>query len=304
MAAAARTFRVATVQLGPITVPMGIQGAVEDEDAGLISLCTHDGDPVHEGTAPSRIKRVDYCPECDNKDRDTFRKGRAAGGAVVMLDTTAVQELAATEEQKKTIPLTVHPAAELSGLFPTGKSYYLAPRKGFEDGYALLSTLVGRHAEKGFIGEFSFGGAPALFQVFTLEGVLTMRQLARPELVRARPQVGGTLNEQYLAMAEHAADILCTPYDEANYRDRRAAALAKLVESATPVSLADKTATVGDLGAALLEFVAKHEAATPAVEEPPAPRRRPAAKKAAPGAPRRRTAKEQTPDRQNPPLAS
>ncbi len=271
MAPVSRAIRIASLQLGPISIEAGIHGAVDDEGAGLVSLCTH-GDSKDQ--APSKIKRRDYCPTCDNDSKATFRKGKEVGGAVVLLDPDALLALAeADEAMAKRIELTVHPAAEMGRAFPTGKSYYLAPRKGAENRYALMARLMDKRPDLAFVGEFSFGGPPALYQVIEAEGVMVMRQLARPELVRDRPAMAGEVNEKWLGMAEQWADMICAGYDPAAYADKRAVALAKLVDDGVPIIPSGEATPVGggDLGAAFEAAMAAM--APPAPVAPARPRR-------------------------------
>src|SRR5450755_1226773 len=98
MAGTSRTIRVASLQLGPITLEAGILGAVEDDDAGLVSLCQHAGDAKHAAEGPARIKRRDYGPACDNDDKATFAKGKVTGDSVVILDAAALTAIRAAGE--------------------------------------------------------------------------------------------------------------------------------------------------------------------------------------------------------------
>lgn len=276
MSGTPRTLRVATLQLGLITLETGVLSAVADEDAGLVSLCNG------KGTHPAaKIKRRDYCPECENDDRSTFAKGKIVGDSVVMLTSEDLGTLTVTEAEKKTLPLTVHKAADLTGTFPSGKSYYLAPRgPGAAGNYVLLVTLLTKRPDLALVTEFSFGGAPALYQVLAQGDVLVLRQLARPSAVNEQPEVDGVMNEALLPLAEQFADTLCTEFDPALYRNKRAEAIAAMLENAAPVALAasgDAPAATGggtDLMAALTAALA---AAAPA-EAPRKPARKRVAK--------------------------
>jgi non-homologous end joining protein Ku len=246
-------YRIVNVQLGPITFDAGMDSAVRDEDAGLVSLCTHAG-RASAVKDPSRIKRKDYCPDCENESKETFVKGRQmVTGKYEIVDVSALETLAPTVAQKKTVPLTVHPAAQLSSLFFSGKTYYLTPRGATASTYTLLATLMRKRPDLGFVGEFSFGGAPALYQVLEDRGVLVMRQVARPETVQVAPKVEPDEDPAWLELAEKAAEAVCVPYDPAQYRDRRAELLAGILQDAP-------TSAAGDLEATLLAFVAKHSA--------------------------------------------
>ena len=277
MATASRAIRKVTIKLGPIMLEAGIHGAIEDDDAGIVRVCTHAGSQ-QERTAPSRIKRRDYCPVCDQDEVSTFRRAKVVGGGVVLLDPNALQALVEADAATKTsIELTVHPTEQMTRAFPTGKSYYLVPRAGAAGNYALLATLMAKRPDRSFVGEFAFQGAPALYQVQVSDGIIAMRQLARPEAVRDAPLVDqADANPAYLELAEQFADAICTDYDPAAYRDKRAEGVAKLVEAALPIALAggDEPTPTGtvDLAAALQAALAK---AAPATEKKPAPRRAP-----------------------------
>ena len=178
MATASRAIRKVTIKLGPIMLEAGIHGAIEDDDAGIVRVCTHAGSQ-QERTAPSRIKRRDYCPVCDQDEVSTFRRAKVVGGGVVLLDPNALQALVEADAATKTsIELTVHPTEQMTRAFPTGKSYYLVPRAGAAGNYALLATLMAKRPDRSFVGEFAFQGAPALYQVQVSDGIIAMRQLA------------------------------------------------------------------------------------------------------------------------------
>jgi len=281
MSGPSKTIRRTNLQLGPIGLEVNVMSAVEDEDAGLVSVCLHDtvsdeqlaSMGVTRETSPSTIKRRDYCPVCDNDAKGTFHKAKIVGGAAVLIDATALQALVAADEPtKKNIELTVHPAAQLTAAFPSGKSYWLAPRSAAGGAnYGLLATLLAMRPDLGFIGQFSFNGAPALYQLVVSEGMLMMRQLARPSALRDRPVVAVEGESAFLELAEKFADTICAQYDPADYGNQRSAAVAALVEASVPVALAGEGQSVSvvsasvDLAAALTAAMAK---AAPAPVKP------------------------------------
>lgn len=279
---AGRTIRVASVQLGPISLEAGLLSAVADEEAsvGLVSLCQHP-DTVHKNEPASTIRRTDACPVCANHERSTFVKGKVVGDSVIVIDAAELQAVKDEDAAyTKKIELTVHRAADMAKAFPSGKAYYLAPRgPAAANNYALLAKLLAKRPDLAFVGEFSFGGAAALYQVIVDADVLILRQLARPDQVRERPAIEGEANEQFLTLAEQFADAICADYDPAAYRDKRTAALTKLLSEAAPVALSGTPGTAAsptvDLGAALQAALAQ---AAPA---PAKPARRRATKKTA-----------------------
>lgn len=298
-------YRKATLRLGVISVGVGLDTALDDDGASLISICDHHGTP-HATEPKSTIKRMDFCPVCKNKERDTFGKAAKNGSQLVMIDTTALQAVAVEESLKKNVTLEPKRRAQMTRALPSGKTYNLTPDKGSENYYALLAAALTADPEIAYVGEFSFGGPAHWFELIESDGVLMLRQLARPELVRARPVVAGQVNEQWLEMALQWARLMITDYDPAEHGDKRAAALRAAAETGTPIELigAPNVIPVGeDLGSVLKAALAAAAAppAPAAAAAPPAPvaaqSRRRAAKKvaeqkpAAAAAPRRRAAK-------------
>lgn len=272
---APHTIRVTSLQLGLISLETAVVGAIADgEDSKLKTLCQHTG-TKHEKEGASTTKRRDFCPTCDNDDKSTFVKGKLVGDAAIIVPQEELDEIkAADAASTKKIELTVHKAADLIGAFPSGKSYFLAPRGSGANHYALVAELVARRTDLAFVGQFSFGGAPALYQVLSDAGILILRQLARPELVKERPEVDGLVDEKLLALAEQFADTLCAPYDPADYASKRAAAVQAALAKAAPVAL---SGTPGDTAApaAQVDLASALEAALAAA----APAAKPAAKR-------------------------
>lgn len=295
-------IRNVEIRLGPITAAAGIITAVE-EDTGpkLVTVCQGvpngvdgQGNPTFaEGKkhAPARIKRRDYCPTCDNDDKMAFRKASpTADGGVILINSHALEEVAPTDEQKKTLTLTTHPAKQMAGAFASGKTYYLQAAKGAENNYALLAKVIAkRRKDLGFIAEFSFGGPTALYQVVAIDDqTLALCQLARPEQVRDRPKCNGLVVDQFLALADQVADTIAVDFDPKNYRDRRAEALNRLVQEGASVDLATSTTTTAapvDMGEALTAWLAANQPAKKSEPKPrktAAPRQRTPRKAAAP----------------------
>jgi non-homologous end joining protein Ku len=272
MAVYSRPSRNVAVKFGPITVGVGLIGAVEDEDPGLVSICQHPGGR-HVDAPPSRIRRRDFCPVCDNDQKSTFAKGKPTGSGVMILDAAAMEALAVPEASKKEIDLKVHPAAQMTRAFPTGKSYYLQAQKGEGNNYALLARLLTiLRDEYAWIGEYSFGGAPNMYHLVVLDGTLALRQLARPSAVREKPEVNdGLVNQQYLGLGQQLAAAIVVDYDPANYADGRLEKLDELLGSQVPVALAgDGPRVTVDLAAALTAMIAANAPA--AAAKPPGQR--------------------------------
>lgn len=233
------TIRIAALQLGLISLETGVVGAIADgEDSKLKTLCQHTG-TRHEKEGAAPTKRRDYCGVCDNDDKTTFVRGKLVGDTAVIVPPDELDQIkAADQAATKKIELTVHKAAALVGALPSGKSYFLAPRGSTDDTYAVIAALIAKRTDLAFVGEFSFGGAPALYQVLSDDGVLILRQLARPEQIKERPKVDGVVDEKLLAIGDQLADALCIDYDPAQYASKRSAALTALLAKTAPVALA------------------------------------------------------------------
>lgn len=264
-----------TVSLGPIGFTASVHTAVESEDAtGLVNVCVHPAST--EAGAPSRIRRTDACPVCENSDKATFRKAKIEGGTVKVLP---VQELARAAETghacKDRVELTVHPAKQLTKAFHDGTSYYLKPQTAtVASTYAVLATVLERRQDLAFVGEFAVKGVARFYQLVVLEGTLVLRQLARPELVRDRPVNDAEPNITWVTMAEQFADAISTDFDPGVYADRRREILAAAVTDVEGLTLAGADTKATPTGGTDLGEVLKAELAKLAAAAPPAPKRR------------------------------
>lgn len=231
--------RVTTLQLGPIILEAGVLSAVTDEGTtGLSSICQHTG-TKHGSKPAAKIRRRDFCPTCDNDDKEKFGKGRVAGTSVTVVESAELEAIKQLDQEAvKKIVINVHPAAELAVAIPSGKTYYLAPRgPAAASNYLLLGQVLANRPNLAFVGEFSFGSAASLYQILVDGDVLILRQLARPELIKDRPVIEGTPDERYLDMLTQLAELTCTPFDPAAYRSKRLDAIGELLAKATTVAL-------------------------------------------------------------------
>lgn len=284
MAALSRSISNIRVTLGAlVNFQASIHSAVEgNENAGLSSLCIHEN-TEHAKQPASPIKRRDFCPVCDNDDKATFRKGQLSGSSAVMLTAEQVEAAKAHGQKiKGTLELRTHTTGSVAGTFPTGKSYYLNAKSPADTKlYALVAQTMQAHPELTLIGEASLRGAAMLYQVIADDGVLIMRQLARPEMVRERPVIEGEADPKLGPLLEQLLTRSAEPFDPQAYVSTRAKALNEAL--ATAPSMA--TIAGGEAPAsANVDLQGKLEAALAALGQtaaPAKPAREPRAKKVA-----------------------
>lgn len=224
-----------TVHLGILTFTAKLHSVVtESEDGPLVRLCAG-GDEEHP---PSRIRRTEACPVCENSDVGRYVKGRPEGDSFLVLSDDEVGEIEQIKGQyKDNLNLKVHPAEQLDRAPLGGRQYYLnVSSSGGSKAYALIASLVERRSDVAFVGEFAVKGSPAVFRLLSQGGVLILQELARPEQVREAPQVDGTFADSELELAARLVDALTTPYVPAEYADKAAIKASELLDGRTPVA--------------------------------------------------------------------
>lgn len=293
-----RSIRAIDFALDDISFSASIHGSVADQDPQLESLCTKDHPAV-------KIQRKDSCPACSNDDKGTFSKGKVKRSEAIVLDATKLAALQASNaELTEAVTITVVEANDQL-MFPIGSTYYVAPTSASAGKtYALLAAVIKRRPKLAFLTELSMGGQPKLYRLVVSDGVILMREIARPEALRAKPEVVGKVSAPALKMLEQLVDSIKKPFDPLAWRNRYFEAVVDLLDQSTSVTAGDGAPAGDDILAKLQASLAKSK--QPAAEATPATRRRRAASKTAsapaplaavsdapdsPAAPRRRTRK-------------
>lgn len=270
-----RMIRAVNFTLDGISLSAGLHGAVAEQDPRLESLCTRDH-------PPAKIRQTSSCPICGNDDKDTFRKGRVRRSEATVLDAEKLAELQAWDgEDSKAVAITVVDADDRL-MFPSGSTYYLAPSgRSASKTYALLAAVIKKRPKLAFLAELSMGGQPKLYRLAASDGVILMREIARPEALRAKPEVTGDVSAVGLRMMEQLVDQIKKPFDPTQLRNRYFEAVTDLLEHSTSV-------TAGENGPAGDDVLAQLQATLDKIRQPakptPSPRKR-VAKPAAAAAP-------------------
>jgi non-homologous end joining protein Ku len=294
-----RTIRSVGFSLDDISFFAGLRGSVADQDPQLESLCAHNH-------PPSKIQRKDSCPVCGNDDKTTFSKGKVRRSEATVLDATKLAELqAANDEVKENVTITVVDADD-ELMFPIGSTYYIDPAgRSASKTYALLAAVIKKRPKLAFLAELSMGGQPKLYRLTVSDGVILMREIARPEALRAKPEIAGDVSAPGLRMMEQLVDAIKKPFDPVVWRNQYFEGVTDLLDQSTSVAAGEGAPAVDDILAQLQASVARRRQSTATAK--PTKRKRPAASPAtgtaevaglaavpdidAPTPPRRRTRK-------------
>lgn len=253
-------IRKVPLKLGLISVTVKVATAIEDATPRFNTVCD-------QGHAPNKIKQRLECPTCQSSERSAFKKGvEQDDGTMVVLNAEDVTKAAEVPEDiKSSITLTTHPADDLVGTTVVGgKVYFLEPEKGNHDTYALMAKLVEQRQDVAMLSSFAIRGKPSLYRLGTLDGALTLTEIAWPESVRPAPRHQGTVDEAMLGMAAQFVDTLVAPFDPKDYSDTRSKQLSDFLAKQESVVSGDADAVVAsssdDLMAALSAAVGPKKA--------------------------------------------
>lgn len=244
----AKSIRAVSVSFEAISFEGSVHGAAVDQDERLDSFCANE----HPA---SKIRQVTSCPACSNRDRDTFRKGKERGGEVVLVDKDKYAAVKARDEEYAGKLEVSVVEADDEQMVPIGSKYYLGTKSRTGTGYPLLAALIRKRPKLAFLAELSTGGAPRLFRLFESDGVIVMRELARPEALREAPSIAaGTIRPEVLERAEELVDMSVVPFDPHKYRNVHAETVATLVDEAQP---ATATGVAREEGEDFLELLSR-----------------------------------------------
>lgn len=238
-----------TLSIGVIAFPVSIHGAVNDDETGMTTICQHTGSEDHAGSAAAAVKLRKYCPVCD-ADHDFVSARKVDAGFVVVPKEVAEQADEAEVGAKDSIALKVHKATDVSGAMLTGKQYYISAKSAAaKASYAVVAALLAKRPDLVLMGEWAARSVASLYTVQANDGVLIMRQVARPELVRQRPEVGAPVDAGLVSALEQFVDATVVPYDALAYRSGRAQVMTEFFAKATPISAAEATDESGTASA-------------------------------------------------------
>jgi non-homologous end joining protein Ku len=226
-----------TLQLAEVVSTLiDVEAAVSTPES-LHTVCDAGHDPI-------RVRQSVACPTCQAADRHGFASARElADGTLVLVPADTLAPVA--PELKERIALSVHRADDVT-LLAAGNVYHLKARASTDTAYALIAQLVATRPDLAFLAQWAPRSRVGLYRLGVARGVLTLTALARPEQMRAAPAAPSLpAASPLLAAVEAFADAACTPFNEADYIDARAAALDAALAAITPVAAGSAPDTSG-----------------------------------------------------------
>lgn len=221
---AARAVGTATISFGLVSIPVKLFSSAVPSSGIHFNL-------LHKSCG-GRLKQQYVCPRDDNAivTRDEMAKGyEFAKDQYVMFED---QELKALEE-KATQSIDITEFVPLEKIPPVyfEKAYYLAPDKGGERAYHLLSEAM-KETGRSAIAKFAARGKQYLVLVTPMDGGLLLQQLYYADEVRPMSEVPvgeAEVKEKELALALQLIEQIATDeFRPENYQDE----VKKRVESA------------------------------------------------------------------------
>jgi DNA end-binding protein Ku len=211
-----RAIATATISFGLVTIPTKLFPATQSAAAAVSFHLLHK-------ECGTRLKQQYICPRDEViVGRDDMIKGYEF--AKDQYVTFTGEELKALEE-RATQTIDISEFVPLDKVDPVyfDKPYYLAPEKGGEKAYALLSEVMsetGRCA----LAKYAARGKQYLVMLRPIEGGLVMQQLLYADEVRSFKEVGlperPSLREAELKLAEQLVEqISSQTFDPSQYED-------------------------------------------------------------------------------------
>ncbi|HYB52531.1 MAG TPA: Ku protein, partial [Thermoanaerobaculia bacterium] len=178
----ARPIATASISFGLVSIPVKLYSAANAQ-AGISFNLLH-------GKCGSRVKQQYTCPKEDNVvvPREDLRKGYEFAKDQYVLFTD--EELKALEEQAtQTVDVTEFlPVSEIDPVY-FDKAYYLAPDKGGNKAYWLLSEAM-RTTGRVALAKYAARGKQYLVMLRPVEGGIVLQQLLYADEVRPIGEVG------------------------------------------------------------------------------------------------------------------
>lgn len=240
------------VSLGPFfNMNINVESSVDDDEkeVKLSNVCHGIKDskehPLHKASGCT-MKLT--CKVCGNDDTAHFQKGQQVGDTWFVVDAASLATArTAPEEMQKRMKLTVHKTADLAGnVLPTGKAYFLSPKGGFHEAYAIFRALLDPIPEcepVTFLTLWAPRSKVGLYRLGKFETAITIEQLAFPATIRPVPAVTETPDVGLLAQAQMLARMSISPFNLDDYTNERAGRLEALIKAGNPEEAAPEGAT-------------------------------------------------------------
>lgn len=244
-----------------INATVNVHSALIPKPVNVTVCCGKEAE--HE---PMKVRQVRHCSQCGEVAYADLRKARETGAGLVVFDTAELETVRAnTAEFKKLATLNAHKREEVEASTESGeKLYYLTPKVGSEQAYAVLRHLVVEHPELAFTCLWTPRTNTSMFMLRVRGEVLVLQERARAGAVSSPPDVVADAPEQLLALAEQLLSLKPpVGFDPDVYADTYESDVQKLVDGKTPVTPGVAASPSGDLLEVLTTYMAEQVAVKP-----------------------------------------
>jgi DNA end-binding protein Ku len=210
----ARAFASGQIAFGLVSIPVKLFSAAEATERISFNMLHKD--------CGSRVQQQLFCPKDDrNVDRTEIAKGyEFSKGQYVLFSE---EELKALEE-KSTQQIDIEeflPSTEIDPIY-FSKAFYLAPDKGGDRAYTLLSKAL-QETNRWALAKYAARGKGYLVVIRPLGKGLVMQQLYYPNEIRSMEDLDlgeATIKDSELKMAVQLAEMgAAEEFHPENYRD-------------------------------------------------------------------------------------
>jgi DNA end-binding protein Ku len=220
-----RAIATAQIAFGLVSIPVKLFSAAESSERISFNMIHRD--------CGSRIQQQLFCP----KDERTIDRTETAKG----YEFAKGQYVLFNEEELKALEEKATQAIEISEFLPSttidpvyfSKSYYLAPDKGGDRAYALLTKAL-EHTGRWALARYSARGKGYLVVVRPLGKGLVMQQLYYANEVRTIDEIDlgeAIVKDNELKMAVQLAEMgAADEFHPENYRDEVADRVRALIQ--------------------------------------------------------------------------
>jgi DNA end-binding protein Ku len=209
-----RAIATGQIAFGLVSIPVKLFSAAESSERISFNMLHRD--------CGSRIQQQLFCPKDERTiDRTETAKGyEFAKGQYVLFSEEELKEL----EEKSTQQIDISeflPASEIDPIY-FQKAFYLAPDKGGDRAYMLLSKAL-QQTGRWALAKYAARGKGYLVVIRPLGRGLVMQQLYYPNEIRAMDELDlgdATIKDSELKMAVQLAEMgAAEEFHPENYRD-------------------------------------------------------------------------------------
>jgi non-homologous end joining protein Ku len=228
-----------SLSFGLVTETVRLTGAINKDAAlSLKSLCVGQGTAEHAATP---ISSVYQCPSCGPiTDRESLVKGHDTGDGWAIVTGDDIKELKAdtSEQFKKKIALTAHPADQVLNSTQSGsKVYYLEPQAA-GDRFAIIRDLIANHPQYAFVAQYTVTSNVATYVARVSGTAIVLEERVQLDLNDA-PVVEGETNKPMYDMAAQLLGQMVVDFDASTYADTYTERLREMLDAANVVEGAE-----------------------------------------------------------------